>query len=398
MSPRTTVSLVFFLHGLSTGAWLSRIPSVQERLGLGEAALGLALLGSGLGSLLSMVPAGALIGRHGSRTMVLATAVPWALSIVLIALASSGPLLFGALVVWGAGAAALDVSMNAQGSAIQEARGRPILSWLHGMWSLGTMAGAGLSTLLTSLDVAMQTQFFLQAPLLLAAVALASRRMLAGTGGTPGPALVRPNRALLALAIVTFCGVTAEGVMYDWSGVYLRRVFDAPEALAASGATWLAASMAVGRLIGDAFTARFGAPGLTRACATLSTVGTLVIILAPMPEAVFAGLIALGFGLSILVPLAFGAAGRAPGMAPGAAIAAVATVGYFGFLAAPPTIGFVAEQITLRGAFVLLLALLVLIGLLAPATGVSARTRQLATIGVGSSHEPLGQDPDHHDP
>ena len=71
----------------------------------------------------------------------------------------------------------------------------------------------------------------------------------------------------------------------------------------------------------------------------------------------------------IIVPLAFGAAGRAPGIAPGAAIAAVATVGYFGFLAAPPTIGFVAERVTLRGAFVLLVLLLVLIGVLAPATG-----------------------------
>jgi MFS family permease len=95
----------------------------------------------------------------------------------------------------------------------------------------------------------------------------------------------------------------------------------------------------------------------------------VTVIVAPAPGVVFGGLIALGFGLSILVPLAFGAAGRAPGVAPGAAIAAVATVGYVGFLAAPPTIGFVAERVTLRGAFGLLLALLLLIFWLAPATG-----------------------------
>ena len=127
--------------------------------------------------------------------------------------------------------------------------------------------------------------------------------------------------------------------------------------------------MAAGRMIGDPFTARFGAPALARACAALAAMGMLLVILAPATQVVFGGLVALGLGLSILVPLAFGAAGRTPGIAPGAAIGAVATVGYFGFLAAPPTIGLVAERITLRGAFVLLLALLILIGVLAPATG-----------------------------
>jgi fucose permease len=368
-SARLAVSIVFLLHGLSSGSWLSRIPSVQEHLTLGEAALGLALLGGGLGSLLSMVPAGALIGRFGSRAVLVGAAVPWAIALALISLASSGPLLFAALVLWGSGAASLDVAMNAQGSAIQEQRGRPILSSLHGLWSVGTMAGGGLSTLMTSLGVSVQSQFVLEAPLLLAAVLAASRAMLPGHLGQAGQMLARPNRALLALAVVTFCGVTAEGAMYDWSGVYLRRVFIAPEAVAASGAVWLAASMAIGRLIGDGITARFGAPALARACAVLAAAGMFTVIAAPAPPVVFAGLIALGFGLSILVPVAFGAAGRAPGMAPGAAIAAVATVGYFGFLAAPPTIGFVAERLTLRGAFVVLLVLLILIGVLAPATG-----------------------------
>jgi fucose permease len=197
---------------------------------------------------------------------------------------------------------------------------------------------------------------------------VASRPMLPGAHGASGAAFARPHRALLALAIVTFCGVTAEGAMYDWSGVYLRQSFEAPAALAASGAAWVAAAMAAGRLVGDPITARFGAPALARACAIVAFLGMLVVILAPVAYLVFAGLIALGLGLSILVPLAFGAAGRVPGIAPGAAIAAVATVGYFGFLVAPPTIGIVAEHVTLRGAFLLLLALLLLIGVLAPAT------------------------------
>src|SRR5438270_4478615 len=77
---RLSVSVVFLMHGAVAGSWLARIPAVQEHLGLGEAALGLALLGSGLGSLVAMLPAGALIGRYGSRGMVAVTVIPWSIS------------------------------------------------------------------------------------------------------------------------------------------------------------------------------------------------------------------------------------------------------------------------------------------------------------------------------
>jgi len=54
----------------------------------------------------------------------------------------------------------------------------------------------------------------------------------------------------------------------------------------------------------------------------------------------------------------------------------VAVLGYFNFLVGPPTIGLVAEQVTLRGAFVLLLVLLAVIALLAPAIGDQRARRE----------------------
>lgn len=370
---RLGVSVAFLVHGLASGTWLARIPAVQEHLTLGEAALGFALLGGGLGSLVTMVPVGALIARYGSRTIVLVSAVPVGLALCAIALAWNGLSLFGALVLWGASAGSLDVAMNTQGSAIEQRRAAPIMSSLHGLWSLGTMVGGGISAALSVIGVPFQPQFLVEGPLVLLAIVVASRPMPNDDGGRRGFSFALPRGSLLALAVVTFCAVTAEGAMFDWSGVYLRRVLDAPEATAASSASVVGGAMAIGRLAGDFFTARFGAPTIARVCAALAATGMVVVIAAPAPTIVFAGLVAVGFGISILVPLAFSAAGRAPGMAPGTAIAAVATVGYFGFLAAPPTIGIVAERVTLRGAFFLLLALLILIGVLAPVIGDQKR-------------------------
>jgi MFS family permease len=370
---RLAVSLVFFLHGLASGTWVSRIPAVQETLGLSVGTLGIALLGAGLGSLLAMIPVGALIARRGSRAVVYWTALPAYGSLGLLALVWDATSLFGALLIFGGAYGALDVAMNAQGSFLEERLGRPVMSSLHGLWSLGNMAGAAFGVLLAAVEIGARSHFLVAGPILLIALLVAARRLPEGDGGGVGPAFARPRGALLALAAVAFGAVAVEGAMFDWSGVYLRSALGTPEATAAAAPSFFSLAMAAGRLGGDRLTARFSAPLLARLCALLASIGVGAIILAQVPAAVFAGLVAVGLGLSVLVPLAFGAAGRSPDMPAGAAIAAVATVSYFAFLAGPPTIGLIAEQITLRGAFLLLLGLLAAVALLAPTLGTPRR-------------------------
>jgi MFS family permease len=382
------VLLVFFLHGAGAGMWVARIPAVQERLGLGVGALGLALLGAGLGTLAAMVPAGQLIARHGSRALVLWTAWPAAATLGLLGAAPDGPTLFVALLGWGASTSALDVAMNAQGSTVEQRLGRPIMSSLHGFWSLGNMGGAAVGALLAGAGVAVQTHLAAAAPVLLVALVAAGRVLAPDDAGQAGSALAWPRGALLALAVVAFCAVTVEGAMFDWGGVYLRRVFAAPEATAAMAAGFFSAAMAAGRLFGDQVTARVRAAPLARACALLAALGVGALVAAPSPPLVLGGLVAVGIGLSVLVPLAFGAAGRSTDMPTGAAIAAVATMGYFGFLVGPPTLGFAAEQVGLRGAFVLLLGLLAVIVLLAPAVGDQRAGR--GSIGTAPVTAPGG--------
>ena len=381
---RVAISGVFFLHGASVGTWVSRIPAVQERLHLSEAALGLVLLGAGAGSLLAMVPAGALIARIGSRRMVAWMAVATAGGLVAIALAAEAAAwaLFLALALSGAASSALDVSMNAQGSALEVRLGKPAMSSLHGLWSLGNMAGVAAGAGLAALGTSLTMHFAGAALVVSGGVMLLYRPLLRGDEGHPGPAFAWPRGALLALAAIAFCAVLAEGAMLDWSGVYLRRVLGAPEPTAALGASFFSAAMAAGRLGGDHLTARLSAPVLARLCATVAAAGVGIIILAPREMVVFGGLLVVGLGLSVLVPLAFGAAGLSRDAAPGAAIAAVATVGYVALLAGPPVIGLVAQQVTLRGAFALLLVALAATALLAPATR-APRTSLAAHLSTG---------------
>jgi Na+-translocating ferredoxin:NAD+ oxidoreductase RnfD subunit len=75
-------------------------------------------------------------------------------------------------------------------------------------------------------------------------------------------------------------------------------------------------------------------------------------------------------------PVVLSSAARTPDLPPSAAIAAVCTVGYFGFLLGPPMIGGLAELIGLPAALglvVLLCALIAALGSRAPRQHVQAQ-------------------------
>jgi MFS family permease len=364
----------------------ARIPAIQANLALGVGALGLALLGGGLGTLLVMLPTGSLIARYGSRAVTRWCAVPMSIAYACLALATDALTLFAAMIVWGASSAALDIAMNAQGSTVEQRHGRPILSSLHGLWSVGSMSGAAIGAFMAGVGIPVRVHFLVAGQFVLVALLLAPQGFT--SGDARGDARVKfawPRGVLLALAAVAFCAVGTEGAMFDWAAVYLQRELAAPEATAALAPSFFSAAMAAGRLGGDQLTARLRAPVVARLCALTAALGVAAIIAAPVPLVVFAGLVGVGLGLSVLVPLAFSAAGRSQDLPTGMAIAAVATVGYFAFLVGPPTIGLVAERVTLRGAFVLLLVLLGLIVLLAPAIGNVDLKKPPLPLGEGST-------------
>lgn len=372
---RVSTAAVFFLNGAGMANWVVRIPAVQERLTLGTGQLGLALLGVAAGALVAMPLAGRLVARHGSRPVTRVAALAFAGTLALPALAPSFTWLVLALVALGAANGALDVAMNAQAVAVEreyERRyARPIMSSFHALFSVGGLAGAAAGGLLAARGVG--------APAHLAAVALVLAAAMTGvTGGMlpavadaapDGASFARPTRALATLGVVAFCVLFGEGAMADWSAVYLRDVTGAGPGFAAAGYATFSLAMALGRAVGDGLTVRLGAARLVRLGGLLAALGLAVALLVARPWAAVAGFGAVGAGLSIVFPTVLTAAGRLPGGAPGAAIAAVSTMGYTGFLAGPPVIGLAAEAVTLRGGLALVVVMGVVIAALASVLG-----------------------------
>jgi MFS family permease len=348
-------------------SWASRIPTIQQQLHLDAGALGIALWGGAVGALSAFPITAWLIARLGSRTTTIIGGAVFCVSLVLLALAPNPLLLWCALWLFGAATSTTDIAMNAQAAAVEERYGRPIMSSFHGLWSVGSIAGASIGGIMAGLNIAPLQHFLTMFVVLCMAILLAGRWLLsiAPEPGKKTPIFVRPTKALLGLGFLAFCAFMCEGAMGDWSAVYLHGTLGTSTGIAAAGYAIYSLAMTIARLGGDRLTEILGPVRQVQLSGSLCIVGMGLALLVPIPAIAMLGLAFVGAGLACVAPLVFSTASRTPGMSPGIALASVATVAYSGSLIGPPLIGHVADIVSLRGALGLAVLLSIAIVLLA---------------------------------
>jgi predicted MFS family arabinose efflux permease len=336
---------------LLCGTWGAHIPSVRSHYGLGEGLLSLVLLAAAAGAVLSLWVAGRVVGWLGARRVALLSAL--ALCAALGSVLDHPGLwaLLPAMVAFGAAMSLLDVAINTEGSALESLGGRAVMSNLHGMFSVGGMAGAALASALLAEGVAPRAQLWAVAAGLAATAAWASRGLLAthgaGAAGEPVAHFAWPRGLLLVIGLLIFAGMTAEGVLYDWCVLYLKQDLGFSQAQAALGYAAFAGAMALSRFAGDALRMRFSERALLRTGAWLCAAAMSVVLLAAQAPVALLGLALAGAGLAPVAPILFNAATRVPGVSRAAAIASVTSVGYSGFLVGPPLVGSIATGYSL---------------------------------------------------
>lgn len=362
---RIAVSAFFFLAGLCFASWASRIPNIQLKLHLDNAALGAVLLGLPIGLMVSLPLAGWLVAKFGSKPIALVAALLYASTLPVLGLVTEVWQLVLCLFVFGMGGNLLNISINTQAIGTEALYGRTIMASYHGLWSLAGFSGAALGTLFISLGWLPWQHFLVIMGLALLIVGTAAGRLIgkdAQEGGTQ-PIFARPDRSLINLGIIAFCSMICEGAMFDWSGVYFQRVIHPPQGLVAIGYTAFMSTMASGRFLGDWLATKWGIKRILQLSGTLTATGLLTSILFPWLFPALFGFLLVGAGVSSVIPLVYSAAGRSKVLSPGVALAAVSTIGYLGFLFGPPFIGFIAQASSLRvslGLIALLGSLIVL--------------------------------------
>ena len=358
------VFALFFFYALALGAILSRLYDMQAQMGVGEAALGVGLLGMPLGIQIALILGAPTVRRLGLRDTMRAGMVLLALGQILAALCTSVPPFFAALTLAGLGIGIMEVVLNLEADRGEALLGRRIMSRAHSFWSFGFfasgLAGAGAAAL--ALPVAVHL-------LIVDALALAAAAVVL-RGLTPAPSrlveeapaarFVAPDKMVMVLLAITLPAMMLEGAASDWSIIYMRDVFAPGPFVAGLAFAVAAGSQALMRYFADPVVDRFGPRAVARNLLWLLGLGVVMVTFAPNIWIAFAGFAAIGVGNATLFPLAVSAAAQRSDRPSAESVAALAQTSFIVFMVTPPLLGFVGEHVGLRACFAIGLPLVAL--------------------------------------
>ena len=366
---RLATSLFFFGMGFCFATWASRIPDIKSALQLSEAALGTLLFAMPIGQLFAMPFSGKVVTKYGSRTITLIGLILYAACLPLIGLATEKWQLAVGLFLFGLFGNFCNIAVNTQGVYTQQLFDKPIIGSFHGSWSLAGFCGALTGLLMLALELSVFQHFVVAFVFVLGIIATNQKFMIRAKSKQESEKSTysfwkNPDKNLLLLGVICFCGMASEGIMFDWSGVYFKEIIKAPGALVVLGYTTFMISMASGRFLSDFLVARYGARKVLIISGLVISTGLYTAVLLPYIIPCTIAFMLVGFGVSNVVPIIFNVAGNSKTVPTGIALTIVTSISFLGFLMGPPLIGYIAELTSLKHSFAIIGIFGVLVSLL----------------------------------
>lgn len=373
---RNAVYVVFISFGFASAAWAAQIPQVRSALQVTPGVLGLILLCSAIGPAVAIPLTGLAIQRFGEALVVAASGVIAAAGLAVVAVGyrhGIGPTAAG-LFVYGFGSGSGDVAMNVQGTVVERALGRAILPKFHAGWSIGTVAGAGVGTIMVAWHVPVTADLLGTAVVVGLIIVAATRSFMtlapepgpAGSAGASPAALAAARSPLAAwtelrtllIGLFVLCMTVIEGIGNSWLSLGVIRGYHATAVLGTATLSIFLAAMTAGRWFGPGIIDRHGRVRVLQAGAVIALAGLLLIGFGGALAVAIAGAALMGLGIALGFPVGMSAAADDPRYAAGR-VSTAASLGYTAFLAGPPAIGALADHLGILHALALASVLLV---------------------------------------
>lgn len=373
---RIGISLSFFTNGALFAGLLPRYPEVKDVFELSNTAFGLMVaIGPFASMLASSLPA-PLIRRFGAiPTMVAWTAV-MGLALTAAGFAPHFVLFALALALAGFSDAIVDAAQNVHGVRVEDAYGKTIINSLHALWSLGATVGGLVGAWAASQRIPLSLHLAAASAFLIALAILAGWLTRLPHGGrptadattaatatdpdthaAPKPSTRLPKGAwalILPLVVLAIAGALTEDIAANWAALYLVQVVGVTAGVGGLGYSVMLASQFIGRVLGDPSTDRWGRVAVIRAGGIMIALGGVLVVFTPTLPTVMIGYALAGYGCATIVPAAYAAAGRLPGLPEGAGITYVSWLMRIAFLATSPIVGSISDLTNLRVALFLL--------------------------------------------
>jgi len=378
---RNALFAIFFINGIGLSTWLARVPSIRDGLDISTGQVAGLLFTGAIGAVLGLVFSSHIIAWLGQRNTIVVFGLIGLLGLVGIGqgaeILSSYPLTLVAIIFAGAGNGIADVAMNVEGAAVERVVHRNILPWFHALWSMGTVAGALIAAGFSFLGVGIAPHTVIVAIVSAPAVILLRRYLSSDRGsrldnGEEHATTLRERLQVwkeprtIAIGLIALGMAFAEGSANDWLALAM---VDGRGLSNAEGALWFGfftAGMMIGRIGGVFLLDRFGRVPVLQWSAAVALLGLALVLLVDIPVISVLGTLLWGLGSSLGFPVGMSAAADNPeGSA--ARVSAVATVAYAAFLIGPPVIGGIGEVTGLLTALWVVVILIAVSFLAAPA-------------------------------
>lgn len=364
------VAVQFFVNGAVFASFVPRLPEIRDRLGLSLDQLGAVLTAGAAIGLLASMWSPRIIDAIGTRKSLIAFVLVLLCGLQIVGFAEVWwMLLLGSAVMLTADGV-VDIAMNLQGSWLSSRRHAPVMNRLHGLWSLGTVAGGLAAAQAAASGVSLRVHLIVVGAVLVGALVFVGTGLLKADEGTntelhDGPRPGRRTRqrwiTLILLAASGGFALTVELVSSDWAAFRLSEDFDASAGFAGLGFVAFTIGMTVGRLGGDWVLIRVGSDRLLRGAIVLSGLGLAVEAFAPNRWLVLLGYVIVGLGVSTFFPKLYDDAAKFPGRR-GVALTWLRAGSGVTALLIPVAVGVLAESRLSVGAATAILTLPCIVG------------------------------------
>ncbi|MEE9094896.1 MFS transporter [Pseudarthrobacter phenanthrenivorans] len=401
---RNAVVVAYGASGLAFASWVSRLPAIRDSLGLTPGTVGAILLCMTLGSFASVSVSGLIVLRLGSKQTIRAGSIMVGVGLLTAGFGTtvlSNPVATAAgLAIIGLGTGSWNTASNVEGAAVERAVGRHIMPRLHGAFSLGTVAGAGLGALAAAVSLPVFWHLGAAGAVVAVSVATAASWFRADVTPVAGERSYSPDnfedpttgpipviaagttteapldnkrkiaqawrdRRTLLLGVLVLGLALAEGAAGDWVALALADGHGQSDAAGAAGYGLFVTFMTIGRFAGTVLLDRFGRVPVMRWCAAMAVLGLGVFVFAPVPWLAYVGLALWGLGASLGFPVGMSAAADDPAKA-AARVSVVSTIGYGAFLCGPPLLGLLAEHVGILHSLLAVMVMLAVSFVLSP--------------------------------
>ncbi|TMU50824.1 MFS transporter [Flagellimonas algicola] len=352
---------VFTTLNIWFGTWAIYIPTVKEKLDIDKADLGIALFCLSLGVFAIFPLAPKIINKLGVGKATWVGVLLGSATAIFPLLAPNYLTLTVTLFLFGAANGLTDIAMNTLVTEIEKEDKQNFMSAAHGFFSLGGVV-VGLGSFLIPVigNPALHMGITVGVVFL---INLFFFRHYINIKAAPQEAEsfnLKLFKPLLLLGLISFVAFGSEGAIVDWSGLYLKEITLAPEALIGSGFLAFSVAMTLGRFLGDGISARIGSIKIVVLGATVALFGYF-LVLSEHTLLAIVGFALNGLGFSVIVPELFRIGGNVKGVESAQGVSFIAGSGYSGFLLGPVILGFVAESASLTHSFYALLGCILLV-------------------------------------